>query len=427
MIDPYYPEGYLSRKKDQVISNSRLYHSTLDTGLDKFILTKSFTGKKWRPVYIDDMAKLDPEVLGERNCSTKTLADVVESLIGASFVDGGMDKALSCIRIFVPEVEWHTLDVALDMLAAQKPKKSELPSTLVPLEGLLGYTFQNKTLAAEAMTHSSFNVGPLTETCMERLEFIGDAVLDNIVVAALWNCEREYSPYEMSILRAASVNGDLLGFLMMEWTFAQEITSVLGSGAATVVESTTTRVPVWRLMRHSSARLGGAQGLAEERHAAGRAAVLAAMVGDADYPWALLARLQIPKSFSDLFEALLGAVWVDSGSLDACAAVAERAGVLPYLRRLLADGVEVAHPKKKLGELASRRQMDVVYETELRRARDGGGCKEWICTVLVGGEPLVEVDGGVAKEEVMTKAADVAYRLLKHGEGMAGQGEVVMT
>ncbi|RYP03678.1 hypothetical protein DL765_010424 [Monosporascus sp. GIB2] len=338
--------------------------------------------------------------------------DVVESLIGASLLDGGMSKALACIRTFIPEIEWHTLDAARDILASQRPRKEELPSTLSPLEDLIGYSFQNKALACEAMTHASFNLGQLTDACMERLEFIGDAVLDNIIVSILWNYERELTHQEMHLYRTASVNADFLGFMIMEWTYIQEATSILEDGRT--VESQV-RVPVWKLMRHSSQGLSGAQSVTEENHALERTDILQCMREGSEYPWALLAHLRIPKSFSDLFESILGAVWVDSGSMDACREVVERAGILPYLRRLLADRIDVTHPKNKLGELAALDQKKVAYETEPRRRDDGDGSKEWVCRVLVGGELLVELGGGVSREEVVTKAAGVGYdKLLRN-------------
>ncbi|RYP68014.1 hypothetical protein DL771_006937 [Monosporascus sp. 5C6A] len=340
--------------------------------------------------------------------------DVVESLIGASLLDGGMSKALACIRTFIPEIEWHTLGAARDILASQRPRKEKLPSTLSPLEKLIGYSFHNKALAGEAMTHASFNLGQLTDACMERLEFIGDAVLDNIIVSSLWKYERELTHQEMHLYRTASVNGDLLGFLVMEWTYLQEATSILEDG--TTVESQV-RIPVWKLMRHSSQSLSEAQSVTEEKVAIERTDILRCMREGSEYPWALLAHLQIPKSFSDLFESILGAVWVDSGSMDACREVVERAGILPYLRRLLADRVDVTHPKNKLGELAASDQKEVAYEIELRRRADGDGSKEWVCRVFVGDEFLVEVGGGVSREEVVTKAADVGYNKLLRGEG----------
>lgn len=44
------------------------------------------------------------QTIQHRKVSTKTLADVVETLVGAAFLNGDFTKALSCLRIFLPEV-----------------------------------------------------------------------------------------------------------------------------------------------------------------------------------------------------------------------------------------------------------------------------------------------------------------------------------
>ena len=74
-------EGVLSHQKDHIVSNANLARASLARGLDKYILTKPFTGHKWRPLYSSD--RLSEQVPSSRQLSTKTLADVVESLIGA--------------------------------------------------------------------------------------------------------------------------------------------------------------------------------------------------------------------------------------------------------------------------------------------------------------------------------------------------------
>lgn len=74
-----YHEGILSHKKDHIVSNSSLATAAILNGLDKYILTKAFTGAKWRPLYNEDLLQ-DPAG-GKREMSSKTLADVVEALL----------------------------------------------------------------------------------------------------------------------------------------------------------------------------------------------------------------------------------------------------------------------------------------------------------------------------------------------------------
>ena len=72
------------------------------------------------------------------------------------------------------------------------------------LQERLGYTFQNKELLIEALTHKSYKQ-PYNN---ERLEFLGDAVLDLIVGEYLFKKFRTYDEGKLSKMRASLVNED---------------------------------------------------------------------------------------------------------------------------------------------------------------------------------------------------------------------------
>ncbi|KAI1173067.1 RNase3 domain-containing protein [Nemania sp. FL0916] len=403
---PNYPEGYLSAMKDRIVSNSRLCRASVDVGLDRFILTKAFTGVKWRPIYIKDILSRDKNLLAGRELSTKTLADVVESLIGAAYIDGGIPKVLACLRLFIPEVEWHDFEDAHVILASRKDAMAQLTSAHEPVEKLIGHTFENKAILMESLTHSSWGLGT-SDACMERLEFLGDSILDSIVVAALWPHEPNLTNNEMHLLKTACVNADLLGFLVMEWFSTQDVTEISPVDRTTII--TQKEVPLWKYMRHMSSQVARSQQKAEERHGQEREGILFLMAHGTEYPWAQLAHMDIPKFFSDMFESLIGAVWVDSGSMDKCQEIVERVGILPYLRRILSDHVKVAHPKNKLSELVGKEDKRVKYETEVCIE---AGIKDLRCRVFVAEQFIVEVGGGVNPVEIVTRAADEAYHLL---------------
>ena len=73
---------------------------------------------------------------------------------------------------------------------------------LTTLQERLGYTFQNKELLIEALTHKSYKQ-PYNN---ERLEFLGDAVLDLIVGEYLYTKFRGYDEGKLSKMRASLVN-----------------------------------------------------------------------------------------------------------------------------------------------------------------------------------------------------------------------------
>jgi dsRNA-specific ribonuclease len=158
----------LSSTDNILVSNFRLCCAALETGLDKFIIKEPFTGRKWRPPYVEDL--LEVQEPPKREMSTKVLADVVEALIGASMVDGGISKALLCLQIFLPESDWLPLEEQRLTLYNHAPD-TELPTTLQPLEELIGYAFNKKSLLIEAMTHGSYIAGAQS---LERSEFLGD-------------------------------------------------------------------------------------------------------------------------------------------------------------------------------------------------------------------------------------------------------------
>jgi ribonuclease III len=73
---------------------------------------------------------------------------------------------------------------------------------LTTLQERLGYTFQNQKLLIEALTHKSYKQ-PYNN---ERLEFLGDAVLDLIVGEYLYTKFRDFDEGKLSKMRASLVN-----------------------------------------------------------------------------------------------------------------------------------------------------------------------------------------------------------------------------
>lgn len=74
------------------------------------------------------------------------------------------------------------------------------------LEKALCYTFRNKALLQEALTHSSFShEGNRHEKDNERLEFLGDSVLSLIVAEHLFTHYRHYPEGDLTKLRASLV------------------------------------------------------------------------------------------------------------------------------------------------------------------------------------------------------------------------------
>lgn len=78
-------------------------------------------------------------------------------------------------------------------------------SAFLSLSKQIGYTFKNESLLEQALTHRS--VGSKNN---ERLEFLGDSILNFVIADALFQQFPENSEGDLSRLRAHLVNGDTL-------------------------------------------------------------------------------------------------------------------------------------------------------------------------------------------------------------------------
>jgi ribonuclease-3 len=78
------------------------------------------------------------------------------------------------------------------------------PETRQRAETLLGHTFQNPDLLTESLTHAS--VADTRLKSNERMEFLGDAVLDLIICDALYKKFPEYLEGDLTKIKSAVVS-----------------------------------------------------------------------------------------------------------------------------------------------------------------------------------------------------------------------------
>lgn len=395
-----WPEAYLTVERDRIVRNNNLAKAATSIGLDKFISTTAFTGNKWKPSYVHQLLTSVPE---NRMMSSKTLADVVEALIGAAYVDGGFEKALKCMEVLLPTETWRDPEVCLDILveglSSTGYKNREL------LESLIGYQFNHPALLVEAITHVSYRYNR-TGLSYERMEFFGDSVLDMLVTPQLFAHPRELKHWQLHRIHEALVNSHFLGYCCMSYGIEQKRYDVVEEGTGHDIKTKTRLVHL-----HDFLRVGPElQPLRQKAMASFeklRSAIDGSLEHSEEYPWTELMALNLPKFFCDIVESVLGAIFIDSrGNLAACEAFAERLGILKHIRRILNDEFETINPKEKLGMLADR--DDVRYLNIL----ENEGQRVWSCTAQVGDEEIATATDCGSKEEAEVKAADQACQVL---------------
>ncbi|KAK9079342.1 hypothetical protein SSX86_001013 [Deinandra increscens subsp. villosa] len=227
-------EGQLSSERSRQVCNSTLYNLGISCRLQGYIRDVAFDPTRWtapgqrplRPCPCDHGVETlevpvdpkyhteEPKILtgkccdmGHRWLGSKTISDCVEALVGAYFVDGGLTGALHCMKWFGisceldPSRVYEAIKIA--SLHVYTPKLDVLQS----LESKLGYEFSVKGLLLEAITHAS-NQEQGVGYCYERLEFLGDSVLDLLITRHLFNKHNDIDPGELTDLRSASVNNE---------------------------------------------------------------------------------------------------------------------------------------------------------------------------------------------------------------------------
>ncbi|XP_076297462.1 endoribonuclease Dcr-1 isoform X1 [Lasioglossum baleicum] len=160
------------------------------------------------------------------------------------------------------------------------------------LENSIGYKFRDSSYLLQAFTHASYQPNRLTD-CYQRLEFLGDAVLDYLITRHLYEDARQHSPGALTDLRSALVNNTIFASLAVRCGFHKYFRH-LSPGLSAVINRF---VRIQEENGHS---------ISEEYY----------LIGEEECEEA--EDVEVPKALGDVFESLAGAIYLDSGmSLDA--------------------------------------------------------------------------------------------------------------
>jgi endoribonuclease Dicer len=431
---PLWHEGYLSRRKDHAVSNANLAKMAIKQKLYKWIIRDMFIPRKWKPRRASDPAALVfsetpqslPDMAGmtekqkrrvsfARNLSTKVLADVVEALIGAAYFHGSFAMGIECMKVFDLDLSWRPLPECIDAMYSRVIDFDSYPAQIAVVEGILGYTFRRKTIAVEALTHASYQ-SDLETISYERMEFLGDAVLDMLVADYLYHApEKDYGPGKIHLIKQAVVNSHFLAMLCLRASTESRVVMPTWSqdNGVTFTEDKQ-RIYLYKCLLHSSLHVLDEQRATFGRweRPGGRDEIEAALTDGRAFPWSALTSLQAPKFLSDMFESLLGAVYLDSrGDLDIVRDVLRRLGHWEVLERIVNHDTAVMNPISRLYLWAGKHHETVKCGSP---QRDG---KMVRCSVLWDDYEIAKVEdewrGRISLEGIRFTATEEAIALLE--------------
>jgi dsRNA-specific ribonuclease len=256
-----------------------------------------------------------------------------KALFGAAYLDGGIIKASQCIRALIPHETWHEPSQCFQTLI-DLPRSTESTSLAV-LERLVGHTFEHPELLAEATELPGvLGLGENSPHC--RLEFLGDSVLDMIVVTKLIAHSAKFPSSNLQSIHTALINNNFLGYFCLQY-YQDEATPEVSETSSGSMETREIARQV-RLYDLSPA-LGNASNAEHSSVRQYDKLNIEADLTRGNYPWASLATLNPPKSLADLIEAILGAIYIDTrGNLEVCEAFLKKIGFIGVTERLLRYG-----------------------------------------------------------------------------------------
>ncbi|XP_059607608.1 endoribonuclease Dcr-2 [Phlebotomus argentipes] len=235
--------------------------------------------------------------LGKHRISDKTVSDAIEAILGVWVATIGIQKSFKLLNFF------HILPRDLDMenlLRNQQiePKLSpnitaeDIDSHLInphDFQQRLGYQFRDRAYLLQALTHPSYPANRATG-CYQKLEFLGDAVLDIIITSYIFEKCRDLDPGKMTDLRSALVNNITLACVCVRNNFHLH-------------------------MLHQSPALQEKAKEFAEYQRLNQYKVTEHVLRIKEEDGTIMAdSVDVPKTLGDIVEALLGAVFLDSGN-----------------------------------------------------------------------------------------------------------------
>ena len=271
-------EGKLTQRKKRQISNLALFRAAERTSLAGFQQSTQLARDVWCPtgcqqssaesgvtamevdevrssseatkMEVDDTDGAEDQGLGSRRdkCNTqvirdKSVADSMEALIGAYLICCGYTGALRFMKFLGLKVlpEDDDIDADIGELAEKSregcyarfwPEQAntsgayqshDMVSRMVSgLENFeknsIKYTFNSKLYLVEALTHASYHLNRVTP-CYQRLEFLGDALLDFLVTQHIYFRQENLSPGDLTDIRQALVNNNIFAAIAVKYEY----------------------------------------------------------------------------------------------------------------------------------------------------------------------------------------------------------------
>ncbi|RYP40530.1 hypothetical protein DL767_001659 [Monosporascus sp. MG133] len=325
-----------------MICNKNLFSNALELKLEESIRSIAFNRRIWYPEGLELLkGKQNTSIKGKKGLSKvhrladKTIADVCEALIGAAYLttyeQKSFDLAVQAVTKLVNH-ENHRMMKYEDYYAAYKTPAWQTDAATAVQEELarqieekLGYKFNYPRLLRSAFMHPSY--GTLWERIpnYQRLEFLGDALLDMVCVDFLFHRFPDADPQWLTEHKMAMVSNQFLGCLCVSLDLQRHMVCMSGA-----------------IQKEVADYVAAITAAREEAEVEAEAADRSRMAYARNF-WVEVQKP--PKCLPDIVESYVGALFVDSGFDYAAVRRFFDAHVRPYFEDMhLYDAFASKHP-----------------------------------------------------------------------------------
>jgi endoribonuclease Dicer len=285
-----------------LICNKNLKNNAIKLKLYEYIRSQSFSRRAWYPeglVLVKGKSATAPD---SHKLADKTIADVCEALIGAALLTchgtGDMDIAVRAVTEVVSSENHNVVRFSDYYKLYKKPKYQIAVATesqrdlARQVERKHPYHFRYPRLVRSAFTHPSYPFSYEQVPSYQRLEFLGDALLDMACVNFLFHSFPDKDPQWLTEHKMAMVSNQFLGALCVSLGFHSHLLLFNAAFQRQISDYVTDISEAHRQVEEDAVRAGKRP----EECAA-------------DY-WIHVR--QPPKCLPDIVEAYIGAIFVDS-------------------------------------------------------------------------------------------------------------------
>ncbi|XP_051503207.1 endoribonuclease Dicer-like isoform X2 [Myxocyprinus asiaticus] len=241
----------------------------------------------------------------EQCIADKSIADCVEALLGCYLTSCGERAAqmfLCSLGLKVLPVEKQSSVVSTELQYGwlKIPPRcmfdhpdaertlNHLISGFENFEKKINYTFKNKAYLLQAFTHASYHYNTITD-CYQRLEFLGDAILDYLITKHLYEDPRQHSPGVLTDLRSALVNNTIFASLAVKYDYHKYFKAVSPELFHVIDDFVQFQLEKNEMQGMDSELRRSEEDEEKEED------------------------IEVPKAMGDIFESLAGAIYMDSG------------------------------------------------------------------------------------------------------------------